>query len=175
MLDEIRDSKKLSRKKRNFLRTFIEENADYTCVKKIDNNIIDHVNILNATYEAMHHCIEESIENNIKIDRILVDGNNFKPYYTVNGDKINHKCIVKGDDKYIGIAAASILAKTYHDDWIDDMCSTYPILHDIYKLRNNMGYGTTDHINGLKIWGITKLHRKTFCKKFTQTFYDYEK
>jgi ribonuclease HII len=164
-LVQIKDSKKLNRKKRNFLREYIEKKAEFTYVTRIENTVIDEINILNATYKGMHQCIKGALCANVSIDRIVVDGNNFRQYITDTGEHITHSCVVKGDDKYIGIAAASLLAKTYHDDWIDKICEEEPILHERYVLKNNMGYGTADHINGIKLWGVTSLHRKTFCKK----------
>jgi ribonuclease HII len=165
MLCKIKDSKKMSRKKRNELVKFIETNCIEYCVKRVEHDKIDEINILNATYEAMHECVAE-INNRVKIDRIVVDGNRFKPYVGLDGLQIKHDCVVKGDDKYIGIAAASILAKTYHDDWIDYICDVNPDLHEKYKLKNNMGYGTKDHMKGLETYGLTEYHRKSFCKRF---------
>lgn len=162
---KIKDSKKMTRKKRDELAKFIVSNCIAYSVNKIDNERIDEINILNATYEAMHNCIRE-IDSRFKIDRIVVDGNRFKQYEDSTGNKIKHNCVIKGDDKYIGIAAASILAKTYHDDWIDEICEQNYDLHEKYKLKNNMGYGTTEHMYGLEKYGLTKYHRKSFCKRF---------
>ena len=97
--------------------------------------------------------------NNLKtnFNSILVDGNRFKKY-----NNIKHQCIIKGDNKFYSIAAASILAKEYHDDYIREICQKNLELDSNYKLLSNMGYGTKDHINGIKEHGITQYHRKSF-------------
>jgi ribonuclease HII len=159
VMKEIKDSKKLNKQKRSELRDYIEENALYYCVKSIDEKEIDSMNILNATYKAMHMCIDE-VAKHIPIDRLLIDGNSFKKY-----DKIKHNCIIGGDNKYISIAAASILAKTYHDEYIETLSE-----EDDYKKYNwnkNMCYGTKQHILSIKNHGISSVHRKSFCKNLT--------
>ena len=98
---------------------------------------------------------------NIRLDHILVDGNRFNMYNDPNNDIIPHTCIVKGDSKYIPIACASILAKVYHDEYIEKLCDGNEGL-DIYDWRNNMCYGTPKHIDAIKQNGISKYHRKTF-------------
>jgi len=158
-LELIKDSKKLTRKKRDELRIFIEKNALIYAVEYCDNSIIDENNILNATYTAMHKSLKK-IYNIIKFNRILVDGNRFKPFISPNGT-ILHECVIKGDNVYLNIAAASILAKTYHDDYIDHLCNENPDLEK-YGWRNNMCYGTKQHINAIKKFGLTQYHRKTF-------------
>lgn len=152
--DDIKDSKKLSRKKRAVVRKYIEENAVAFGVGYASNEEIDDINILNATYLAMHRALSNV---NHTFDRILVDGNRFKPYFCNI-----HNCITSGDNKYVSIAAASILAKEYHDDWIEENYEN----DEKYNLNSNKGYGTQKHIEGLKKYGITEHHRKTFCKKF---------
>tara|TARA_Y100000389_G_scaffold204798_1_gene259725 strand:- start:187 stop:777 length:591 start_codon:yes stop_codon:yes gene_type:complete len=152
---KIKDSKKISRKNRQILRQYIEENAIGFGIGMATNEEIDDMNILNATYLAMHRALDEIKE--VHYDRILVDGQSFKPY------KCNaHDCIIGGDNMYVCIAAASILAKEYHDDWI---LRTYE--NDTkYDLVNNRGYGTKKHLQGIRDHGITEEHRKTFCKKY---------
>lgn len=160
-MNEIRDSKKLSKKKRNELRYFIEENAlDYSVSYK-ENYEIDKDNILNATLSSMHNSLDNL---NIIPDKILVDGNNFKEYY-VNDTKIDYECIVKGDDTYMSIASASILAKVYHDEHIEELCKDNEDLIK-YDLLNNMGYGTKKHLQAITDYGISEFHRKSFkcCK-----------
>lgn len=160
-MNEIRDSKKLSKKKRNELRYFIEENAlDYSVSYK-ENYEIDNDNILNATLLSMHNSLDNL---NIIPDKILVDGNNFKEYY-VNDTKIDYECIVKGDDTYMSIASASILAKVYHDEHIEELCKDNEDLIK-YDLLNNMGYGTKKHLQAITDYGISDFHRKSFkcCK-----------
>ena len=159
-LKYIKDSKTLTKEKRNEMREFIEKNALAWAVASCDHTVIDKVNILNATFKAMHKALKEVYDNNIKFNRILVDGNKFKPFITKDGF-INHKCIIKGDNKFIQIAAASILAKTHHDEYIENMCKDYPHLCK-YGLLTNQGYGTKEHRLAIKNYGITDYHRKSF-------------
>jgi len=161
--NEIKDSKKLSKKKRNFLRHYIEENAIDFSISYKDNNDIDKYNILNTTHMAMHHAIDNL---NVIPDLILVDGNSFNPYYH-NNELIDHLCIVGGDNKYISIACASILAKEYHDEYIHNLVQNNINLKK-YDWENNVCYGTQKHIDAIKTYGLTKYHRKTFgiCKNY---------
>ena len=159
-LKYIKDSKILSKEKRNEMRKFIEDNALAWEVASCDHSIIDDINILNATYKAMHKALKKIYDNNIKFDRILVDGNRFKPFVTRDGF-IDHKCIIKGDSKYINIAAASILAKTHHDEYIENMCKDNPHLCK-YGLLTNQGYGTKEHRKKIKNNGLSEYHRKSF-------------
>lgn len=160
----IKDSKKLNRKQRDFLRHYIEENAIDFAVSQVDNHKIDQLNILNATHLAMHNAVEQL---NVTPEFLLVDGHRFKPYYDKSGDLIEHQCVVKGDSKYASIACASILAKVYHDDYIDDICEKNPELNK-YNWKSNMCYGTADHLAAIKEHGISEYHRKTFgiCKEY---------
>ena len=160
---QIKDSKKLSRKKRHMLREYIECNAIDFAVSYKDNTIIDNYNILNATHMSMHDTLDKL---NVIPELILVDGNSFKPYYH-NNDIIDHTCIIEGDNKYLPIACASILAKEYHDDYIKKLVECDEALKK-YDWVNNMCYGTKKHIDAIKEYGITKYHRKTFgiCSKF---------
>jgi ribonuclease HII len=159
-LINIKDSKKLTKKKRDEMRDFIEKNALAWAVSSCDHSIIDDINILNATYKAMHKALKIIYENNIKFDRILVDGNRFKPFLTSNGF-INHECVIKGDNKYIHIAAASILAKTHHDEYIENKCAENSDFIK-YGLLTNQGYGTKKHREAIKEFGLTDYHRKSF-------------
>ena len=158
-LSEIKDSKKMTRKKRDELKLFIEKNALAFSVESCDNSIIDEINILNATYNAMHKALHKIYEN-IKFNHIIVDGNRFKTFVTKDGF-IKHTCVVKGDSKYLNIAAASILAKTYHDDCIDTLCNNNPDFEK-YGWRKNMCYGTKQHINAIREYGLTEYHRKSY-------------
>ena len=154
---EIKDSKKISKKKRKVLREWIEKNAIAYNVAWADEKEIDKVNILQATMNAMHRALDGI---DIEFNRILVDGNRFKTFVTNDGF-INHNCIIKGDDKYIQIAAASILAKTHHDEYIEKMCKDIPELNE-YDLLNNQGYGTKQHRLAIKEKGLSKYHRRSF-------------
>jgi ribonuclease HII len=156
-INNIKDSKKLSKIKRKELKEFIEEYAIDYGVGYVENDEVDKVNILNASLIAMHKALDNLI---VIPDTILVDGNYFKEYY-IKGKKIDSECIIKGDDTYISIAAASILAKVYHDEYIKDLCKDNEDLVK-YDLLNNMGYGTQKHRDAIKEYGVTKYHRKSF-------------
>lgn len=161
----MKDSKKLSRKKREEMFDYIKEHAIDYSISFEDSETIDTINILNATYKAMHYAISKL---NISVDKILVDGNRFKPYISNNGTLIPHKCIIDGDTKYYSIACASILAKVTHDNYIIKLCNEYPDLDEKYGLLSNMGYGTKKHIDGINKYGLSKFHRRSFgiCKNF---------
>ncbi len=146
----LNDSKQLSEKQRNELRPIIEQNAIAFGVGIIDNITIDKVNILQATYIAMHQAIEQITQ---KIDLLIIDGNRFKPY-----KKIPHQTIIKGDGKYLEIAAASILAKTYRDEIMENLSLEFPI----YQWQHNKGYPTIKHRQIIKENGSCIYHRQTF-------------
>ena len=158
---KIRDSKKCSAKQRKILREYIEENAIAFNVQFVHHEEIDKVNILQATVLGMHRCIDNIVET-IKIDRLLIDGSYF-PFYTEkdNFEIVPHVCIPGGDNEYLNIAAASILAKEYHDEYITNLVSENSHLQN-YNLLKNKGYGTKDHMNAIKEYGSTKWHRKSF-------------
>jgi len=158
----IRDSKKLSKKKRMIAKEFIERVAIDYCVVQKSNEKIDEINILQATLEGMHDVVRNIGR---KPEKILVDGNRFPKYFDEEGNEIKHECIVKGDDTYLSIACASILAKTNKDLYIEKMVKEHPDLEK-YDLLNNSGYGTKKHIEAIQKYGITNFHRKTFniCK-----------
>lgn len=160
----LKDSKKMSKKNRIIAEEFIKNIAlDYTIIYK-DNKIIDEINILQATLKGMHEVVD-----NIKIkpDKILVDGDKFPIYIDEHGEMIQHQCIIEGDNKYMSIAAASILAKTAKDRFIKELILEYPE-YEKYDLSNNSGYGTQNHIDAIKTYGITPFHRKSFgiCKNY---------
>mgnify|MGYP002266658227 CR=1 FL=1 len=146
----INDSKKLSAISRYELRDLIEKKAICYSVHHIYMEEIDQINILNASILAMHHCIDK-LETTPEF--ILVDGNRFHNY-----KQIPHECIVEGDGKYLNIAAASILAKTYRDELMTQMHEEFPM----YNWKQNKGYGTKEHREAIKEYGITKYHRKSF-------------
>jgi len=155
---KLNDSKKLSKKKRNELRKYIEENAIEFAVASVSNYEIDEINILKASHKAMHMCIDKL---NIEPELLLVDGNLFTNYIKTDGEIIEHVCIIKGDGKYSSIAAASILAKTYHDEYIEGLLDENPELEK-YGWRTNMSYGTQKHMDAIKEFGLTEYHRKSF-------------
>ena len=143
----LRDSKKLSKKKRSILRDYIEENAIDFSVAFETNEVVDKINILKATHQAMHKAIRNL---NVKPDELLVDGNLFTTYFDEFGDIIPHECFIKGDDKFQSISAASILAKVYHDEYIEKLVDENPEL-EVYDWKSNMCYGTKKHIDAIKI------------------------
>lgn len=146
----LNDSKLLSELQRKELRPIIEKNAIAFGVGIVDNYKIDEVNILQATYLAMHQAIE-NIQH--KIDLLIIDGNRFKPY-----KNLSHQTIIKGDGKYIEIAAASVLAKTYRDEIMENMHTKFPI----YQWQKNKGYPTVAHRAAIKEFGACAYHRHTF-------------
>ncbi|MFD2603089.1 ribonuclease HII [Flavobacterium suzhouense] len=149
-LELLNDSKQLSEKVRENLRPLIQEKAICYHIIHIEPEIIDEINILNASIKAMQECIKNL---NPTPDYIIVDGNRFKPV-----DNIPHSCIIKGDSKYLSIAAASVLAKTYRDDYMNMIHEEYPM----YNWKKNKGYPTTEHREAIRKYGITKYHRKSF-------------
>ena len=151
---EVNDSKKISAKKRKILKNWIEENAIDFGIGYAEPEEIDNINILEATYLAMHRALNNL---NTNFDSILVDGNRFKQY-----QDIPYQTIIKGDATFYSISAASILAKEYHDQYIRELCNDNEELDIKYNLLSNMGYGTKAHINGIKAHGISEYHRKSF-------------
>ena len=153
------DSKKLSENKRLYAFDYIKENAIDWVVEYKDEKYIDKHNILNANYTAMHEAVNKLL---VKPDHLLVDGNYFKPCMYSDDDYISYTTVVKGDSKYTPIAAASILAKVSRDKYIEEMCEKYPLLDEYYGIKSNKGYGSKKHIDGIKKYGISPWHRKSF-------------
>jgi ribonuclease HII len=158
-LHEIRDSKKLSAKKREELSHLIKQHCLAYKIKWADEKEIDQKNILNAVQDGFHRCIRELP---MIPDRLLVDGNIFKAYYRDDMEILPHVCVEKGDDKYIAIASASILAKVAHDKYIKRLCGKHPELDERYGIASNMGYGAKKHMDGIQEFGVTTWHRKSF-------------
>jgi ribonuclease HII len=146
----LNDSKQLRKEDRDQLRVEIERDALAWAVAEVSNEEIDQINILNASFKAMHLAIDKL---KIKPQFLLIDGNRFKSY-----DGINHECIIKGDGVYLSIAAASVLAKTYRDEWMQKLSNEFPG----YGWNTNVGYPTIEHREGIKKLGITSYHRKSF-------------
>lgn len=146
----LNDSKKLSEKQRDTLRLEIEKEALAWAVAPLDNNVIDKINILNASIQAMHLAVKKLDK---KPELLLIDGNRFKKY-----ENIPHQCIIKGDGKYMSIAAASILAKTHRDEFMIQLHEQFPE----YNWAQNKGYPTRDHKDAINSHGITPYHRKSF-------------
>ena len=146
----LNDSKQLTEKKRYQLREIIERDAISWAVGIVTPDEIDKINILNASILAMHRALDQL---KVHPEAIIVDGNRFKPY-----QKLPHTTIVKGDSKYLSIAAASILAKTYRDDYMNKLAEEYPQ----YDWLSNKGYPTKKHREAIKQFGITPYHRKSY-------------
>lgn len=160
--DLLNDSKQLSEKQRDKLRPVIEQEALAWAVASADNQEIDEINILNASILAMHRALDQLT---VRPQHIIVDGNRFKKY----GD-IPHLCIVKGDGKYLSIAAASILAKTYRDAYMKNLHARFPV----YNWQQNKGYPTLEHREKIRQHGITDFHRKSFNLADAQLKLDFE-
>jgi ribonuclease HII len=148
--EELNDSKKLTDKRRKQLREIIQRDAVAWAVGIVTPEEIDKINILNASILAMHRALDQL---KVRPEAVIVDGNRFKPYQS-----LPHTTIVKGDGKYLSIAAASILAKTYRDDYMDKLAEEYPQ----YDWLSNKGYPTKKHWEAIRQYGITPYHRKTF-------------
>ena len=146
----LNDSKQLKEKDRELLRPIIERESIAFAVAAVDNNEIDLINILQASYKSMHLCLDKL---STVPELLLIDGNRFKTYKT-----IAHECIIKGDGKYTSIAAASILAKTYRDEYMQQLHHQFP--H--YGWKQNKGYGTAFHREAIDTHGLCSFHRKSF-------------
>ena len=148
--EELNDSKQLSERKRYALRPLIEREALAWAVGVVTPEEIDRINILNASFLAMHRAVDQL---KIRPDHLLIDGNRFNPY-----PAIPHTTVVKGDGKYLSIAADSILAKTYRDDYMDALAEEYPQ----YDWKSNKGYPTKKHRAAIKQFGVTPYHRMSY-------------
>jgi len=182
----MKDSKKFhSKKKIETTAEYIKNNCQEYVIAFMDEKVIDKENIKKATYLAMHKAIKELLNNigffektenfnskySNKTFTILVDGNDFKPFTYLDSKEqiikeLPCQCIIGGDNKYTPIAGASILAKVERDNYINDLCKKYPKLDEYYDLSKNKGYGTAKHMSGIKQYGVTQWHRKSFglCK-----------
>ena len=180
---KMKDSKKFTSSKKILeVAEHIKANALAWSVTYNDETTIDKINIRQAVLNSMHQSIKNVMDTynnvdtgkNIATDKeyfLLVDGNDFKPYLRFQDDhfvQVNHTCIEGGDNKYCAIAAASILAKTERDKYIEELCEEHPELKEKYGLEKNKGYGTKQHLDGIKEYGISKWHRKTYgiCKEY---------
>ncbi len=162
----LNDSKQLTEHRRYQLRDVIQHDAVAWAVGIVTPEEIDHINILNASILAMHRALDQLT---VRPEAIIVDGNRFKPYYepstlhaqpsTLNAQPSTpHTCIVKGDAKYLSIAAASVLAKTYRDDYMNHLAEEYPQ----YDWQSNKGYPTKKHRDAIRQYGITPYHRRSY-------------
>lgn len=156
--EDLNDSKQLTDRRRKKLREQIERDAIAWAVGIVTPEEIDKINILNASFLAMHRALDQL---KVRPEAVIVDGNRFKPYnppQSEGGKPLPHTCIVKGDGKYLSIAAASILAKTYRDDYMDKLAEEYPQ----YDWQSNKGYPTKKHREAIRQFGITPYHRKSY-------------
>ena len=144
------DSKQLKKAHREELQEEIKQAAHAWAIAEVSHVEIDQIKILNASFKAMHLALDQL---KVKPEFLLIDGNRFKPY-----QQINFECIIKGDGKYFSIAAASVLAKTYRDNLMEQLSEKYPG----YGWQTNVGYPTTEHREGIKLLGITPYHRRSF-------------
>ena len=159
-----KDSKQYSKRQRLMLKDYIEEYAIDYSVSYETPECIDKINILQATMKSMH----TSLRNlNMDVEHIIVDGTNFIPFKDSDGSIVPHSCVPKGDNKYLPVACASILAKVYHDQAIEKYCDDHPE-QDIYDWRSNMCYGTKNHLDAIRKHGTSPYHRKTFgiCREY---------
>ena len=153
---DLNDSKQLSEKRRYALRKQIERDAVAWAVGIVTPEEIDKINILNASILAMHRALDQL---KVRPEAVIVDGNRFKPYQSASmAEPLPHTCIVKGDGKYLAIAAASILAKTYRDDYMNQLAEAYPM----YDWLSNKGYPTKKHREAIRQYGISPYHRKSY-------------
>lgn len=154
--DELNDSKQLTDRRRHALRPIIERDALAWAVGIVTPEEIDQINILNASFLAMHRALDQLT---VRPEAIIVDGNRFTPYRDcASSEVLPHTCIVKGDAKYLSIAAASILAKTWRDDYMDRLAEEYPQ----YDWQSNKGYPTRKHREAIRRYGVTPYHRRSY-------------
>lgn len=154
-LETIKDSKKLSCIKRKQCETFIKRHAKAWTVQYVSERVIDEKNILEATYDAMHACLNRLEETAIPFDSVLVDGNRFRPWKNVDC-----QCVVGGDNIHLSIASASILAKVSRDEYMESLPEA-----PLYDWGSNKGYGTAKHVQAIRDYGFCDKHRKSFKLK----------
>ena len=161
---QIKDSKKLSGKKRDILAEYIKNTALAYGIGMATVQEIDRYNILNATYMAMHRALDQAYEK-LPFQFINVDGNSFKAYIPPGNNMqwTKYECVIDGDNTYLNIAAASILAKTHRDNIVKSAIQENPDWDVKYGFSTNMGYGTAKHMSGLKQYGICGVHRLSFA------------
>ena len=170
----IKDSKKIKNKaKLAGLAAYIKEHSLFWSIQSIDHSVIDQINIRQAVFQGMHACIRDIYEkgsNVMGFDKkigLLIDGNDFKPFYRFNETtddlvEIPFMTFEGGDNRFLSIAAASILAKNARDTYIEELCKEYPELSERYLIDKNMGYGTKAHLDGILENGVTQWHRMTY-------------
>ncbi len=158
-LQTIRDSKTLSERKRNILYDYIQEAAIDKAVAYVESTDVDTYNVLQADLRCMHQALDALT---VPVDRILVDGDHWKPWKR-DGKDVEAHTIVDGDASYLSIAAAGILAKVSRDRWIAEVCAEHPEWNDRYGLLKNKGYGTVAHMRGIQEHGVVEQHRRSYA------------
>ncbi len=159
-LKTIRDSKTITPRQRAILYDYIQEAALDKAVAYAEAAEVDEFNVLQADLRCMHRALDSLT---IPVDRILVDGDHWKPWRGADGRDVEAHTIVDGDASYLSIAAAGILAKVAHDEWITEACTAHPDWAEHYGLLGNKGYGTAAHMRGLQLHGVTEEHRRSFA------------
>ncbi len=154
-LNDIKDSKLLTKRKRAILYDYVQECALDKSVAYADADEVDRLNVLQADLATMHRALDSLI---VPVERVLVDGDQWRPYGDTEG-----YAIIDGDAQFLAIAAAGILAKVSRDRWIDDVVAKHPEWDTWYGLGSNMGYGAAKHMEGLKTYGVTSEHRRSFA------------
>jgi ribonuclease HII len=167
-LKEVDDSKKISSALRARLKPIIEKTALAFAVERVSEQEIDELNILNASFRAMHKAIAQLKQ---EPEFLVIDGNRFNPYTNSAGKQLPHQCIIEGDGKYLSIACASILAKTYRDEYMMKLHEQFPR----YAWNKNKGYGTKQHRLAIAEAGVTKHHRLSFTLLPSQLELDFRK
>jgi ribonuclease HII len=159
-LQQIKDSKTISERKRGILYDYIQECALDKAVTFAESTEVDEYNVLVADLRTMHRALDALT---VPVDRILVDGDAWKPWRNESGQVVESHIIVDGDASYLSIAAAGILAKVSRDRWIEEVCAEHPEWDAKYNLLKNKGYGTAAHLKGLSEHGVTEQHRRSYA------------
>ena len=159
-LNTIRDSKTISPRQRAILFDYIHEAALDKAVAFAESTEVDEFNVLQADLRCMHRALDTLT---IPVDRLLVDGDHWKPWRGADGRDVEAHTLVDGDATYLSIAAAGILAKVAHDEWIAEVCAVHPEWNEHYGLLSNKGYGTAAHMRGIQLHGVTEQHRRSFA------------
>ncbi len=158
-LQTIRDSKTLTERKRNILFDYIQEAAIDKAVAFVESTDVDHYNVLQADLRCMHQALDALT---VPVDRILVDGDHWKPWQR-DGKDVEAHTVVDGDATYLSIAAAGILAKVSRDRWVAEVCAVHPEWNEWYGLLKNKGYGTAAHLRGIQEHGVVAQHRRSYA------------
>lgn len=170
----IRDSKTMSRAQRERAAEWIHDNADTVAIAHKDERYIDTHNIRRGAHDAMADAIAHAKSQQPTLVHALIDGDGFAPSFGFRDALVPYTCVVKGDSTFFTIACAAIVAKVAHDQYVRALCTTHPRLDTWYGLCTNVGYGTQTHLHGIRTYGVSPFHRRTFgvCKHATTTQWD---